>query len=123
MPLSAVTPVKVGNTPVALTTCSGLAFAPSAKVDIPASAANAKTFPQASTGYFIVYNSTGSAVTLTAALDKTSQQTAAGVVVDDKTYSIAQHCICLVKTFEAVAKGGQVQLHASATGLQLFAFN
>ena len=123
MALTPVTPTRVGNAPVALTTCTGIALSPTQKVAIPVVKGDALTFEQASAGFFVVVNTTASAVTLTALVGKTAQQTNAGVDVDDKTYSIGANCICLIKTFEAATKGGQVQLYASGAGLQLYVFN
>ena len=123
MALTPVIPVKVGNAPVALTTCSGLTLSPTTKVGIPTSAGDARTFPQGNVDIFVVHNTTGSSITLTAAVGKSPEQTAGDVSVDDKTYSIGANCICLIRTFPAVSKNGKVQLHASATGLQLYVFN
>ena len=108
MALTPVTPVKVGNAPVALTTCSGLTLAPTTKVTIPTSAGDARSFPQGNVEIF------AGALQIS---------TAGDVSVDDKTYSIGANCICLIRTFPAVSKNGKVQLHASATGLQLYVFN
>ena len=123
MALTPVTPTRIGNAPVALTTCTGIDLAPTSTVNVPTVKGDALTFEQASVGNFVVLNTTASAVTLTALVSKTAQQTAAGVDVDDKTYSIGANCMCIVRTFEAASKGGQVQIYASGAGLKLFVFN
>ena len=123
MALTPVTPTRIGNAPVALTTCTGIDLAPTSTVNVPTVKGDALTFEQARVMNFVVLNTTGSPVTLTALAGKTAQQNAAGVSVDDKTYAIEGNCMCIIETYEAASVNGEVRLYASGTGLKLFVFN
>lgn len=117
MPLAAHSVKTISNSGLAVEDSSGFTA-------IPAVAANALTFGANAASFFFILNGTAGPLDAVFTPSATAQQKAAGVSVDTKTISIPANKILIFRTYEGLAGlNGLIQVHASATGLKVCAFN